>query len=71
MIWFPRNPEFSLALCNPNMSEEEAQKRLDKANAWLARNSELKGTYAYTYWVFETVTANTRLAQIRGIVPLA
>ena len=71
MIWFPRNPEFSLALCNPNMSEEEAQKRLDKANAWLARNSELKGTQAYTYWVFETVTAKTRLGQIRGTVALA
>ncbi len=53
------------------MTEEEAQERLDRANAWLARNSGLEGTHDYTYRVFEKFFAEKRLGQIRGTVALA
>jgi hypothetical protein len=74
MIWFPRhaNPADSqLPTCYINMTEEEAQERLDRANAWLARNSGLEGTHDYTYRVFEKFFAEKRLGQIRGTVALA
>jgi hypothetical protein len=74
MIWFPRNDnpgDSQLPTCYINMTEEKAQERFDRANAWLARNSELKGTHDYTYRVFEKFFAEKRLGQIRGTVALA
>jgi hypothetical protein len=67
MIYFPRNADpmrSCLPTCYINMTKEEALERLDNANAWMARNSGLKGTHDYTYREFQKVFAERCLAQI-------
>jgi hypothetical protein len=74
MFYFPRNAnpaDSQLPTCYMSMTQEEAQERLDKANAWMARNSGLRGTRDYTFRVFEEAFAKKRLAQIRETSALA
>jgi hypothetical protein len=64
MLYHPRKAsplDSCLPTCYIDMNKEQAQERLDRANAWLACNTGLRGTPEYFSKASEQVFAMRRL----------